>query len=62
MALIATLYFHRVTPKRIGEIINSCINYLEIKAHTLTRDMFTNFLRESVFEARLKAVEALIKH
>ena len=53
MALIATRDFHRVSSKRIGEIVNSCINDLEIKAHTLMGDMFTNFLRESVFEACL---------
>ena len=53
MALIATRDFHRVSSKRIGEIVNSCINDLEIKAHTLMGDMFTNFLRQSVFEALL---------
>ena len=53
MALIATRDFHRVSSKRIGEIVNSCINDLEIKAHTLKGDMFMNFLRESVFEACL---------
>ena len=57
MALIATRDFHRVSSKRIGEIVNSCINDLEIKAHSLMGDMFTNFLRESV----CKAVEALNK-
>ena len=53
MALIATWDFHRVSSIRIGEIVNPAINDLEIKAHTLIRDMFTNFLRESVFEACL---------
>ena len=53
MALIATWDFHRVSSRRIGEIINSCINDLEINAHTLMGDMFTSFLKESVFEACL---------
>ena len=35
MALIATWDFHRVSSKRIGEIVNSGINDLEIKAHRL---------------------------
>ena len=30
MALISTRDFHRVSSKRIGEIVNSCINDLEI--------------------------------
>ena len=52
-ALIATRDFRGVSSKRIGEIINSCIDDLEIKAHTLKGDMFMHFLRESVFEACL---------
>ena len=48
IALIATWDFHKVSSKRIGEIVNSCINDLEIKAHTQMGDMFTNFSRESV--------------
>ena len=32
MVLIATWDFHRVLSKRIGEIFNSCIDDLEIKA------------------------------
>ena len=35
MALIATQDFHRVSSQRIGEIVNSCIDDLEIKAHAL---------------------------
>ena len=50
MALIAMRDIHRVSSKRIGEIVNSCTNDLQIKAHTLKGDMFMNFLRESVFE------------
>ena len=38
MALIASGDFHKVSSK------NSCIADLEIKAHTLKGDMFTNFL------------------
>ena len=53
MALIATRDFHRVSSKRIGEIVNSSINDREIKAHTIMGDMLTNFLGESVFEACL---------
>ena len=53
MALIATQDFHRVSSKRIGEIVNSCIDDLEIKAHMLRGDMCMNFLRESVFVASL---------
>ena len=53
MALIATQNFYRVSSRRIGEIVNSCTNDLEIKAHTLKGDMFMHFLRESVFEAGL---------
>ena len=53
MALIATREFHRISSKRIGEIVNSCIYDLEIKTHTLKGDMLMNFLRESVFEACL---------
>ena len=54
MALIAIRDFHRVSSKKkIGEIVNSCIDDLEIKAHTLKRDVFMHFLRESVFEACL---------
>ena len=53
MVLIATGDFHGVSSKRIGEIVNSCTNEQEIKAHTLKTDMFMNFLRESVFEACL---------
>ena len=52
-ALIAMQDLHRVSSKMIGEIINSCINDLEIYAHTLKGDMFMHFLRESVFEACL---------
>ena len=48
MALIAISDF-----RRLGEIINSCINNLEINAHTLKRDVFIHFIRESVFEACL---------
>ena len=53
MALIATHDFHRVSSKMIGEIVNSCIDDLEIKAHKLKGDMFMHFLKESVFEACL---------
>ena len=35
MALIATRDFQRVSSKKMGEIINSCIDGLQIKAHTL---------------------------
>ena len=35
MALIATRDFHKVSLKKIGEMVNSCINDLEIKAQTL---------------------------
>ena len=59
MALIAKQDFHKFSSKRIGEIVNSCINDLEIKAHTLKRDMIMNFLRESVFEACLYTVKQL---
>ena len=45
--------FHKVSSKRIGEIVNSCIDDLEIEAHTLKGDMFMHFLRESVFDACL---------
>ena len=50
MALIATQDFHRVSSKRIGKIVNSCIDDLEIKAHTLKGDtcMLMHSLRESV--------------
>ena len=48
MALIAMQDFHRVSSKTIGEIINSCIDDLEINAHTLNRDVFMHFLGESV--------------
>ena len=53
MALIAIRDFHRVSLKKIGETINSCIDDLEIKTHTLKGDMFMHFLRERVFEACL---------
>ena len=53
MNLIATQDFHRVSSKTIGEIVNSCIDDLEIKVLTLKGDMFMHFLRESVFEACL---------
>ena len=53
MALIATQDFHSVSSKRIGETVNSGIDDLEIKAHTLKGDMFMQFLRETVFEACL---------
>ena len=52
MALIAMRDFHRASSKRIGEIINSCINDLEINTHA-KGDTFMHFLRESVFEAYL---------
>ena len=55
MALIATRDFNGVSSKWIGEIVNSCIDDQEIKAHTLKRDMIMNFLRESVFEACLSS-------
>ena len=51
MALIATQDFLRVSSKRIGEIVNLCIDDLEIKAHMQMVDMFMHFLRESEFEA-----------
>ena len=35
MALIETHDFRRVSSKRTGEIVNSCIDDLEIKAHML---------------------------
>ena len=35
MALIATRDFYRVSSKRIGEIVNSCNDNLQIKVHTL---------------------------
>ena len=53
MALIGPQDFHRVSSKRIGEIINSYIDDLEIKAHTLKGDTFTHLLKESLFEACL---------
>ena len=53
LALIATQDFHRVLSKKDWEIVNSCIDDLEIGAHTLKGDMFMHFLRESVFEACL---------
>ena len=53
MALIAMLDFHRVSLKRIGEIINSCIDDMEINTHTLKKDMFMHFFRENVFQACL---------
>ena len=53
MALIATQDFLRVSSKRIGEIVNLCIDNLKIRAHTLKGDIFLHFLRESVFEACL---------
>ena len=53
MALIAMRDFHRVLSKKIEEIINSCIDDLEISAHTLKGDTFMHFLGESVFEACL---------
>ena len=45
--------FHTVSSKRIGEIVNSCIDDLEIEAHTLKGDMFMRCLIESVFDACL---------
>ena len=53
MAQITTRDFHRVASKRIGEIVNSWIDDVEIKAHTLKGDMIMNFLKKSVFEACL---------
>ena len=53
MALIATQDLHRVSSKRIGEIVNSCIDDLEIKAHTLKGDTFMHLRKDSVFEACL---------
>ena len=53
MALNAMRDFYRVSSKRIGEIVNSSIDDLEIKAHTLMGDMFMHLLRESVFQACL---------
>ena len=53
MALIAMRDFHRVLSKRVGEIINYCIDDLEINAYTLKGDMIMHFLRESVFQACL---------
>ena len=53
MALNATQDFHRASSKRIGEIVNSCIDDLEIKAHQLKGDTFIHLLKESVFEACL---------
>ena len=61
MALIATRDFHRVSSKRIGEIVNSCINDLEIKAHTLKGDMFMNSSEKADMRLVCKAVEALFK-
>ena len=55
MALTATGDFHGVSSMRIREIVYSCINDQEIKAHTLKTDMFMNFLRESAFEACLQS-------
>ena len=52
-ALIATRDFHGVSLQRIGEIVNFCTDDQEINARTLKGKMFTNFLRESVFEACL---------
>ena len=46
----------------IGEIVNLCIDDLEIKAHTLKGDMFMHFLKESVFETCCKSVDAHMKH
>ena len=53
MALISTQDFHRVSSKRIGELVVSCMDDQEIKAHSLKGDMFRHFLRESVSEACL---------
>ena len=53
MALIAMRDFHRVSSKRIGEIVNSCIDDLEIKAHKLKGDRFMHLLKGSVFKACL---------
>ena len=44
MALIVTQDFHRVSSKRIGEVVNSCIDDLEITTHTLKGDMLMHFL------------------
>ena len=52
-ALTATRGFHRVSSKGIEKMVKSWIDDLEIKAYTLKGDMFTNFLRERVFEACL---------
>ena len=53
MALIATRDFHSFIKKdwRNGRFLHR--DDLEIKAHTLKRDMFMHFLRESVFAAWL---------
>ena len=45
--------FRGVSSKMIGEIVNSCIDDLEIKAHTLKGDAFMHLLKEGVFEASL---------
>ena len=44
MALIATRDFRRVSSKRIGEIVNFCVDDLEIKAHMLKGDTFMHLL------------------
>ena len=53
MALISTRSFHSVSSKSIGETVNSCINDLEIKSHTLKEDIFIISLRESVLKVFL---------
>ena len=53
MAPSATRDFHTVSSKRIGEIVNSCIDDLETKPHTLKGYTFMHSLKESVFEACL---------
>ena len=50
LPVVVLITIFRVSSKTIGEIVNSCIDDLQIKAHTLKGDMFINFLRESVFE------------
>ena len=59
MALIATKDFHRVLSKRIGEIVNSCIDDLEINAHTIKGDMLCICSKKVCLTIVCKAVEAI---
>ena len=62
MALIATRDFHRVLKKRVGEIVHSYVDDLEIKAQTLQGNMLINSTEKVCLRLVCKAIEALIKH